>query len=667
MKDIHLPVAAIICDCPKWDVERTGELMTLGVYRRIGVWLGAVGVACSVVVVASPTAAADDGCTPVVALAMRGSGESTIGAQSYGTQRTGGWEGPTLKLLLRKAYDTQDMQDTPILDVGIGYPAVPVVQTVDGAFAVLESAEQGAVAARAVYASFKDRQPSSCAAPKVILLGYSQGAIVARTIAKHFSGLGVLAASHLVGDPYQKPDADGVFGSGSDGQGIYRRVLEESVDDYYGLAGVRRVSICHEKDPVCDSILDKDESAHANYFKPGVKLVPGTGMGASETDEVDFMAKALATSVRVARESYSGHAPTSAAKDTVFAIDTTGSMQPYINNVRAQAGAIANRIVTADGRSRVSLVEYRDHGDAFVARTVVPLTSNFADFNTGLNSLSANGGGDTPEAVYSGIVEALRSPWQVGGKRSVILIGDAPPHDPEPVTGLTGDMVTKMLNGVALLPEPISPSLAARTAAPESRDQVPTADTETVESDRAVIQRTQSFAAEKGPGAASLYSISASSELTNFMGPIARATGGSSVEIANAGSVGDEIVNAIDEIDNQPVASGSVLGSAVEGLPVMLSCSGSSTIGSIDARFDLDGQNEFAIVCVDGIATIETVSVGTHSVTLRVRDDQNREAFSTFSVTVLPRSVLNDVYADSSGPGGSGSLGTGSLEWNFGS
>ena len=69
------------------------------------------------------------------------------------------------------------------------------------------------------YASFKDRQPSSCAAPKVILLGYSQGAIVARTIAKHFSGLGVLAASHLVGDPYQKPDADGVFGSGSDGQG----------------------------------------------------------------------------------------------------------------------------------------------------------------------------------------------------------------------------------------------------------------------------------------------------------------------------------------------------------------------------------------------------------------------------------------------------------------
>lgn len=88
-----------------------------------------------------------------------------------------------------------------------------------------------------------------------------------------------------------------------------------------------------------------------------------------------------------------------------------------------------------------------------MARTVVPLTSNFADFNTGLNSLSANGGGgDTPEAVYSGIVEALRSPWQVGGKRSVILIGgDAPPHDPEPVTGLTGDMVTKMLNGVALL------------------------------------------------------------------------------------------------------------------------------------------------------------------------------------------------------------------------
>ncbi len=67
-----------------------------------------------------------------------------------------------------------------------------------------------------------------------------------------------------------------------------------------------------------------------------------------------------------------------------------------------------------------------------------------------------------------------------------------------------------------------------------------------------MIQRTQSFAAEKGAGGGRLAVLDQCELGTDeFHGPIARATGGSSVEIANAGSVGDEIVNAIDEIDNQ--------------------------------------------------------------------------------------------------------------------
>ncbi|QBJ97701.1 VWA domain-containing protein [Rhodococcus sp. ABRD24] len=616
-----------------------------------------------------PAAHADEACTPVVALAMRGSGEPSVGAQKYGSQRTGGWEGPTLERLLKKAYQTQQMHETPIIDVGAGYPAVKVVQSVDGAFDILESAEMGAVAAKAAYSDFRKTQPASCAAPKVILLGYSQGAMVARLTAQHFSKLGVLVASHLVGDPYQKPDADGVFGGGSDGEGIYRRVLGESRDGYYSLPGVRRVSLCHEKDPICDSILHKDESAHMNYYKPGVKLVLGTGMKPSETDEVDFMAKALAASVRVARESYGSGQTSSVAKDTVFAIDTTGSMQPYINNVRSQAADIANRIVSADGRSRVSLVEFRDHGDAFVARTVVPLTSDFSAFNTGLNSLTAYGGGDTPEAVYSGIVEALRAQWHNDSRRSVILLGDAPPHDPEPATGLTSATVTDMLNGVRPLPEPFSLAAAARGVTPESREQAPST-TDTVVAP-ATLRQAETASVVKGPGAATLYSISASRHLTTIMDPIAGATGGSSVEIANAGLVGDEIMSAIDEIDNQPTASGSVFGIPMEGRQILLSCAGSSASGAMDARFDIDDRGSFDVECVDGIAQVDPLPVGTHAVTLRVRDDRNREAFAFFTIDVPARSVLEEVYPDDTGSVGSsgslGSAGSGSTGWPWGS
>jgi len=47
------------------------------------------------------------------------------------------------------------------------------------------------------------------------------------------------------------------------------------------------------------------------------------------------------------------------------------------------------------------------------------------------------GGCDTPEDVYSGIDRALHFPWRSGVTKVVIVMGDAPGHDPEPHSGLT--------------------------------------------------------------------------------------------------------------------------------------------------------------------------------------------------------------------------------------
>ena len=46
-------------------------------------------------------------------------------------------------------------------------------------------------------------------------------------------------------------------------------------------------------------------------------------------------------------------------------------------------------------------------------------------------------GGDWKESVYSGIKTGLNLQWRAGVKKIMIVIGDAPAKDPEPVTELT--------------------------------------------------------------------------------------------------------------------------------------------------------------------------------------------------------------------------------------
>jgi hypothetical protein len=45
-----------------------------------------------------------------------------------------------------------------------------------------------------------------------------------------------------------------------------------------------------------------------------------------------------------------------------------------------------------------------------------------------LSGLYASGGGDGPEAVTAGLMEALNMDWRSNATKLVILIADAPPH-----------------------------------------------------------------------------------------------------------------------------------------------------------------------------------------------------------------------------------------------
>jgi hypothetical protein len=167
--------------------------------------------------------------------------------------------------------------------------------------------------------------------------------------------------------------------------------------------------------------------------------------------------------------------------DLVFCIDTTGSMADDIGAVKAAAGQIINAIVTQFPDYRIAEVNYRDFYDD--TNTAAPYGSpgdrpytDDVNFTTdtgrliaGLQPMTAGGGADGPESVYAALMHCIDanalevrlnangnarfidvcSPgvgaWRQGSDilRVIMLMGDAPPHDPEPYTNYTlNDIVT---------------------------------------------------------------------------------------------------------------------------------------------------------------------------------------------------------------------------------
>ena len=125
--------------------------------------------------------------------------------------------------------------------------------------------------------------------------------------------------------------------------------------------------------------------------------------------------------------------------DIVICLDTTASMRPYIDSVRAMLIPMLRRLITGFTDFRIGLVFYRDYYDEYTTR-VYPFTRDFDTFQRTLNLARAIGGGDIPEAVYEALHEgATRFAWSAEA-RHLILIGDAPPH-PRPRGRITQDMV----------------------------------------------------------------------------------------------------------------------------------------------------------------------------------------------------------------------------------
>jgi len=380
-----------------------------------------------------------DPCPNVLVLGARGSGEERdssgaftpnsstlgVGAEVYGF---------SVQLANIMSTKTVEILANP-------YPAVPISE---GLPAIFDSVDQGRTDTRVLVAAVTQECGSST---KIVLAGYSQGALVAKSGAEYVrtqdqSAIGAIA---ILADPQFDPHGGGkLIGSFNSTKG---GALGEV--DIPSFAKGRTASLCLSGDPVCQGGAVPDLLLNS-IFSSTVHT-----HGYQDASWLKQLASVIAGFL-----SSSAPAPTLGRLDLVFAIDTTGSMGPYIQSAVSVADAVVSSLA-GQVDYRVGLVDYKDADNCsdYDAVTDLPFSTSQSAIVGAIDALPAKigGGCDTPEDVYSGLMRAIGFPWRAGVTKVIIVMGDAPPKDPEPHTGFTASSVIAAANAVD--PASINPVL----------------------------------------------------------------------------------------------------------------------------------------------------------------------------------------------------------------
>lgn len=139
---------------------------------------------------------------------------------------------------------------------------------------------------------------------------------------------------------------------------------------------------------------------------------------------------------------YGAEPATSTGKlDLVFCLDCTGSMSSVIRGCQTSIVELVNTLTHAEGQDvRFALIPYRDHhSNEQYCTKVYPFTRDVDQMLLNVNGQSANGGGDSPEAVAAALFEAVCLDWRDDAAKLVVVMADAPPHG----LGALGDIFPK--------------------------------------------------------------------------------------------------------------------------------------------------------------------------------------------------------------------------------
>lgn len=110
---------------------------------------------------------------------------------------------------------------------------------------------------------------------------------------------------------------------------------------------------------------------------------------------------------------------------TVFLIDSTGSMAGQIYRYKQETERLARKTLEAGGE--IGLFEYRDlKADNFATKEHCNFGCNLAEFLQKLEKIKTAGGGDAPESALAGMKFVMNTVnWQKGMNKSLIVLTDA--------------------------------------------------------------------------------------------------------------------------------------------------------------------------------------------------------------------------------------------------
>jgi len=121
------------------------------------------------------------------------------------------------------------------------------------------------------------------------------------------------------------------------------------------------------------------------------------------------------------------------AVDIIVILDTTGSMGDEINSVKNYTSYFAQQLQARGYDYRLGLIEYKDKGESGCPRWF-GFTSSVTTFTSWVSGLYASGGGDWEESGIDAMMLAENvfiSQGRVGAGKMIILVTDAPFHEPE--------------------------------------------------------------------------------------------------------------------------------------------------------------------------------------------------------------------------------------------
>jgi Cutinase/von Willebrand factor type A domain/PKD domain len=417
--------------------------------------LSAVGLVASMS--AAHAAAIDDACAHVEAVWARGSGQGLGAGEAnrFKEQLENRIASATATLHVYELGTDAGTYD------GHTYQAVNVSDVLNGnAIGAKFSAGYGNDYGRSVdggvgelYTYLLQRQ-EKCGTARFVLGGYSQGAqVVGQTLEKLASeqpgSMERIDFSALFGDPkLYLPEGIGAWPPACRGEdfSLWRRTVPDCDTDN-GSLGARNPYLpttltskiglwCYDDDFVCGSDARFwVTEGHMKYGQEGGAIDDAVREMAQRLKETlpPAVGAGLNTSIMLIGTGTAG-------LDVVFLIDTTGSMGDDIDEAKQFASTMASTI--HELRGRVALVGYRDAGDAYTATVFSSLQSDLTEFQTQLDGLEANGGGDTPEGLLHALMAALDGlDWRSGATKAAIVLTDADYHEPDLVDGSTVNQV----------------------------------------------------------------------------------------------------------------------------------------------------------------------------------------------------------------------------------